>query len=641
MSADKAATGKMEDADVVRWIISCREEADSAKADRMQRNKENFDMFHLRQDFSHKEEGQSTEVLSKQAMAVESTKSFFQQALTDVGDWWSAEAKFPDNEQSLPIRAHEITAVTNYMLGKAKYFSHVGNTVELALLGSLGISRVGGKMVPKPKYISRKKGRGAALKRWVEKVNDEVWELAFKTLRQEDYYPDPTGAGLYEIEEEFVDAYEMIELSEGDDAIYDPAVVKLVPLGMQVDEQEGKKAREVGQNTTLDAHRPKVKLTHFYGTILNKTTGVCEYENCVATIANESYLIRPPEPNPLWHQLSPVTASPLMEVANSVWHKAQMDAPTMSNRMINEIFNLMVDAAFQQVHAISQIRKEALDDPASVTDGIKPGATLAVNSMLPVGAKVLEPLTAVTIPNEAFNMFNIMGNEFNSSALTSDLRTGGQSIRAVKATEVVEQSQSITSVFQGMAKNFEVSQITRELELAWMTTAQNWDKIDKSVFTALFGPQRGEQLSQLAPEDVFVHTVDGFHFKVFGVTMKLAKTQDFRKYTQLSQIVWGNPAMLEEFTKKYDAGKFLGEIMTALDIDKQKIELPKPVQMTMQSPPDQGAPPPGAPGQPPGQGGTPQGPDTNSQIPQAGSQANAGNPATAQAMQMAGPGGPQ
>lgn len=596
---------EMQDKEVIDWVLACRDEADEAKRDRMNRNKDNFDMFHLKHDFSHKEDGQSTDVLSKQSMAVEQIKSFFQQALVDIGDWWKAESCYADDELAMPIRPHEITKVTNYMLEKAKYFSHVGNSIQSALLGALAISKVYGCAAPKPRFVSRKKGRGRQLKRWVEKIEDKTWEMKFEVVRAENYYPDPSGKGLYQIEDMYVDLFEVLKMSEGDEAIYDSAEVRNIPLGGTTEsDEEHDRARETGQNTYTSGHRPKVKLTEFWGTILDSTTGEVVYENCVCTIANDTYLIRKPEPNPLWHQRSPYNASPLMEVANSVWHKAPMDAPTMHCRSLTEIYNLVMDAAMKQVHAISQLRKDALDNPGQVADGIKAGATIMVNSMLPVGGKVLEPLTAVQIPPDALNIYNIMAQEFNASALTNDLRQGVMPFRAVKATEVVEASQTITSVFQGIAKNYEASQSTKELELAWMTTAQNWDRISKEELISLFGPQRGEELSQLSPQDVFAATVNGIKFRVYGISLTLSKAQDFRKLTTLLQTVFSNPALVEEFVKKYDPGKLLGEIMTALDIDKHKLEIPHAVQMTMQAP-QQGQPEMG-------------GPDMNSQVPQAG-----------------------
>lgn len=592
------------DRQIVEWIISCRDEADEAKRDRMTRNKDNYNMFHLKHDFSHKKPGQSTEVLSRQSMAVEQIKSFFQQALVDIGEWWRAECQYAADERTLPIRAEEITKLTNHKLEKAGYFSHVGNSIQSALLGSLAITKVYGCMKPKPRYMVKSKGRGKSYRKWLEKIEDKTWEMKFDSVRQENYYPDPSGKGLYEVEDMWLDYHEVLAMAQGDDAIYDEAAVRGLSKGTPDDIQEYNKARETGQNTYNSGHRPKVKLTEYWGTVLDSSGEVC-YENCVATIANDMVLVRKPEPNPLWHQRSPYVASPLMEVANSVWHKAPMDAPTQHNRALIEIYNLIVDAAMKEVHAISQLRKEALDNPAQVQNGIPPGTTLLVNSMLPLGGKVMEPLTQVTIPGEAFNVMNVMGQEFNASALTNDLRQGVMPFRAVKATEVVEASQTITSVFQGIAKNYEARQSTKELELAWMTTAQNWDKIAKEEFVSLFGPQRGEELSQLDPQDVFAATVSGIKFRVFGVSLTLSKAQDFRKLTTLLQTISASPMLMEEYLKKYDLGKTLGEIMTALNIDKYKLEIPQAQQATMAG---------GAQEPAPEQGG----PDQMSQVPQAG-----------------------
>lgn len=594
---------KLTDKQIVDWILACRDEAEEAKRSRMIRNKDNYDMFHLRHDFSHKEEGQSQEVLSKQSMAVEQIKSFFQQALADLGDWWKCEARFSDNEQGMLIRPHEITKLTNYMLDRSRYFNHVGNSIETALLASLAITKTHGCLKSKPKYVARKKGRGKTFKRYLEKIEDKTWELKFDIVRPENYFPDPSGKGLYDIEDMWPDYHELLYLAEQDDD-YDLEMIKGLSKSDMTDIEENfGKARETGQNTTSPGHRVRPKVTEYWGTILHPTSGEICYENVQAVVVNDSHLIMKPRSNPLWHQGSPYTASPLMEVANSVWHKAPMDAPTMHNRALIEIYNLLVDGAMKQVHAVSQIRQDALVNPAQVSDGIKAGASLLVNSLLPVGGKVMEPLTQVQIPAEALNIMNIMAQEFNASALTNDLRQGVMPFRAVKATEVVEASNTITSVFQGMAKNWESRQGQRELELAWMTSAQNWDQIDREVFIGLFGPDRGEELAQLSPQEIFASTVGRIAFRVYGITLTLSKAEDFRKITTLLQTIASSPILMEEYMKKYDLGKTLEEIMTSLNIDKNKLEIPVSVQRTMM---DQGQPEQG-------------GPDMMSQVPQAGS----------------------
>ena len=595
---------KMSDQELVNFIMACRHEADEAKRDRMNQNERNYDSFHLRHDFDHKEEGQSTEVLSKQSMAVEQIKSFFQQALADIGEWWKAEKRFSIDARTLLVRPEEITKLTNYKLEQANYFSHVGNSVQSALLGSLAISKVFSKEIPKPVFVSRKKGRGRKMKRWIELKEKKTAALCFESLRHKNYYPDPSGRNLYEIEDMWLDFSDVKKMAQGDEAIYSAEALAKVRPGSAEADDDTNKSRESGQNVATSTHRPKVKITEFWGDIINKDTGDVEYENAVVTIANDTTIIRQPEPNPLWHQTRPYRAAPLYEVANSVWHRAPMDAPTQHNRALIEIYNLTVDAAMKQVHSVNQLKKYGLDNPSQVEDGIKPGTTLLTNNKLQPGEPVLQPLTQVQVPPEAMNIINLMNQEFNASALTNDLRQGVMPFRAVKATEVVEASQTITSVFQGVAKNFETRKIVPEIELAWQTIAQNWDKISLEEFVALFGQERGEELHQLSPEDVFANTVNGVQFKVFGISLILSKSQDFTKLTTLLQTIGGAPILMEEYMKKYGLDKLLEEVMVSLNIDKSKLEIPTEVQGTMQEQ-EEGAPE--------------EGPDELSQVPQADS----------------------
>jgi hypothetical protein len=609
------------------WLENCRMEAYFSKRNRMNFNRNNFSSYQLEYDFSHKQEGQSREVLSKVRNAVESQKSIFQQALADLDDWYRIVATDGTEGVGMLIRPSEMQTLMNYMLRRADYFSHVGNQTQLGLLGSVAISKVGGRMVPKPKFKTKAEGRGRTYKKVVTVTDDKAWELHFEDIRQEDYYPDPTGGKLYELYEGMLDMYKVQQLAEGEDAIYDKKAVEgLTPWG-QDDLQESRKARETGQNQYIPL-RPRIKIGEYWGNIVDNVTGEVLAENVVVTLANRSTIIRKPTANPLWHQRSPIVAAALIEVANSVWGIAMMDAGVMHNRSLIEIFNLMLDSAMKAVYGINQIRTECLDDPKQVTDGMRWGTNLRVNTSLPPGAKVAEPVITGVIPPEVFNMFNLLNQETLTAMKTNDMRMGAQSMRQVKATEVVASENSLTSEFQGIAKNFEEKKIQPELELACWSICQNWDLIDKEVFTSLFGKERGEQLSQLEPQDVFVNTVNGMKFEVFGISLTLRRQADFRKWTTLLQVIGGSQMLIEAFLQKYTFDKLLGEIMTAIDLNKSKIEADKTTGAAAPQQPGQPPAPAGAPGQPqPGQatmqqpGGAPGAtPNAMSQVPQAGGQ---------------------
>lgn len=583
-----ALTKKHTDADLVKYVNACWEEADQAKRDREDQTEANYDAYHMKHDFSHKKEGQSRETLSNVRMSVESTKSFFQQALADVTDWFGIEYKDKTvDEEALPIKSHEAEAIAKWQLERANYFQHVGLSVQRALMGGVMTSKTYGEMIPKPKFVVRGEGKGKSYKKNVVKIEDKAWELRFKRIRNDDFFPDPDGTGLYLVEEMYEDLHVVKAMSKGDDAIYDPDVVAQLSRGFTEDAyHQFEKNRETGQDTQTQhsEFRSKVKLREYWGTIVSGDGDIL-YENVVMTVANDKYLIRKPTPNPLWHQGTPYVNTGLLEVDGAVWPIALMDAAVCHQHSMTELFNLIQDAAFKKVHAPGQIRPGFLENPEQVSDGIAPGTMLNVKNSLPPGAKVMEPLDPTDVPNDALNFYNMLRQEYNASSLSSDLRSGILPDRAVKATEVVEQSQSITSVFQGITKNIEQTHILREVQLAWMTICQNWDRLDKDELISMFGVERGTALSQLDPQDVFVQTVNGFKFRVSGITQTLSKAQDFRKLTTLLQTIGASELLIEEFIQKYDMGKLLGEIMTSLDIDKHKIKAMAQEGMPMPSQP--------------------------------------------------------
>lgn len=559
---------------VKRYVLALKDEADEAKQNRMELNRANYDQYQLKHDFSHKAKGQSTEVLSKVRNATESSKAFFQQALADLDDWFrvTSRSEYDPGGDGMPIKPEEMQCLLKYFLKQADYFSHVGASVQSGLLGSLSISKVHGVMVPKPKFKTKSEGKGARYKKHVVVSDDKTWELRLANIRQEDYYPDATGSKLFEIEECEVDMHVVKALADGDNAIYDKEAVNSLKAWGDADLQAERKARETGQNVSGPNMRPKVKLTTFWGTIVDEKTGDILAENIVCTLANHEKVIQKPTPNPLWHQRNPIVAAALIEFANSVWGIAMMDAGSKHTKALTEIFNLMLDSAFKAVWGISQIRTDVLSDVSQVTDGIKWGTNFKVDASLPPGAKVMEQVITGEIPSDVINMFNLLNTEALSAMKTNDLRMGAQSMRAVKATEVVAAENSITSEFQGIAKNFEEKKIKPELELSTYEICQNWDRIDSEIFISLFGKRRGEELSKMEPQDVFVATVNGMKFEVFGISLALRRQADFRKWTTFMQIIGASEPMIEAFLAKYSFEKLLGEVMTALDLNKMKIQ---------------------------------------------------------------------
>lgn len=594
------------DSQIVRVTQNYIKEAFEAKRDRMRLNKLNYDIFHHKQDYAHKRPGQSQEFLPKQQLAVEQMSGFISQGLVDLGRWFSVESE-PGVRQK-KIDSDEIYLLLSRHLEKCKFLSFVGDSIKTGALASLMIAKVHGKNVPTARFFTQIEKDG---KTKLFKAEKDSWQLEVELIRPEDFYPDPTGAGLYECQTMWVDKAAVLKLCEGDNPLYDKAKVeKLTAFSYdQYDQAFYDKERETDQSRTYSDYRNRIKLTECWGTIIEPNTGNILHENVTWTIANDTVLIGAPKPNPFWHGKSPFVCAPIVRVPFSVWHRAVMDGPTRHNIAMNELYNLMVDAGMMSVFGIKQIRTDWLEDEREVADGVRPGMTLRASANCPPGAAVLQRVDEGALSQEALAMFNLQNSEFNQSALTNDLRMGVMPSRAVKATEVVEASQTITSMFTGIAKTIEADFIEKILDLAWKVIMQNADDLDSDEVKALIGENKANLLSTMSPEMRFAETAQGNRFKVFGVSQTLNKQKDFRKLTALLQTIGSSEVLVEAFIKKYSFEKLLGEIIRSLDIDTGRIEQDEMDQMLMALGPqlmEQGAT----------QLGTQ--PNAQSQIPQAG-----------------------
>jgi hypothetical protein len=598
----------MDDSAIVRTTQSYMREAYEARRDRIRLNRLNYDIFHHKQDYAHKQPGQSQEFLPKQQMAVEQLSSFVSQGLVDLGHWFTVE-KEPGVKNKI-IDAAEVYLLLARQLEKAKFVSFVSDSIKTGSLASLMIAKVHGRNTSSPRFFTQSVMSGEKIKKKIYKAEKDVWELFIELIRPEDFYPDPTGAGLYECQTIWVDKSVAIEMASGPDAVYDLEKIKKLNSYAydQYDEAITDKDRETDQSRTYSDYRVRIKLTECWGDIIEPTTGEKIYKNVTWTIANDSVLIAPPRPNPFWHGKSPFVVAPITRVPFSVWHRAPMDGATRHNIALNEIYNLMVDAGMMSVFGIKQIRTDWLEDDREVADGVRPGQTIRVSNNCPPGGKAIERVDEGALSQEALSMFNLMNAELNTSAMTNDLRMGALPTRAVKATEVVEASQTITSMFAGIARSIEVDFIEPILERAWNVIMQNSNDMDSDEIAALLGEQKAAQIATMSPEDRFVETSQGNKFNVFGVSQTLNKQKDFRKLTALLQTIGSSEVLVEAFIKKYSFEKLLGEIVRSLDIEPGRIEQEEVDQLMMQLGPElmgQGASQLGA------------GPNMQSQIPQA------------------------
>lgn len=568
---------------VVQAIMQYRDEAEDAKEDRLNLNRRNRDAFLGRQDWSHKVAGQSREFLPKVPVSVEQMASFIKRGLVSFGDWFSVQLDRGLQEIVAPNQLEDLMRVfLENLWDRNNVSQHIANvisdSVKTALLESLMIIKVHGghrttrKFHAEPGEIKVDMKTGTVSKGEPTLGFEEVseWRLRIDLVRAEDYYPDPTGNGLYEIHTVERDLHEVLQAAA--DGLYDEETVKqLIDQDYPRAEDEERTDRDRNQpEATAPGFRKRVVIDEFWGTILN-SDGTIAHENVVAAVANGKYLIRKPEPNPFWHQESPFVVAPLIRVPYSVWHKALYDPASSLNLALNEMFNLMLDGGLASVWGIKQVRLDDMDDPNQVAGGIQQGATIAVKSTLPVGGKVVETVSEGKVPQDAMAMFEFLNREFTMAAMTNELKLGALPGKEVRATEVMEASQSQAVTLDGILADIETSFIQPMLRKAFFNILQNADSIPERDMLARTSKRLALILLRSPPAERYALFAGGFRFRVFGLSATMARARDFQRIMAIMQAVQANPLLFQAFMKKFSPEKTLNRMMKAININPDDI----------------------------------------------------------------------
>lgn len=558
---------------VIKAIERCRRQSEQAREERIRKNKKNRDLFLGRQDWTHKMEGQSKEFLPKLPVSVEQMSSFVKRGLVQHGDWFSVRL---DSELEEIMQPHQVRAIMRCFL--EKLWDHNNNTADFAtkisdgvkngLLESLMIFKIHGGMMPIRTF--RRRVDELTGEEVPEMTEDEEWYLRIDLINLEDYYPDPTGNNLYEIHRVERDLHEVLEQAE--QGLYDLETVRQLidhDFPRPEDEKRQEDAKDQRESVT-PSFRKRVVLDEFWGTILNDD-GTVAHRNVVATVANDKYLIRGPEPNPFWHQESPFVVAPLVRLPGSVFHKALYDHAADLNVALNELFNLMLDGGIASVWGVRQVRLDDLEDPGQISGGLRQGSTLAVKSSLPHGNYVVERVDSGDVPQDAMAMFEAINREYTQAALTNELKMGALPPKQVRATEVMEASQSQAVMLDGMITDLEVH-MKEVLRKSWLTIVQNADSIPIDLIETVADRQVALLIMRASPAERFELFAGRCDFKVSGLSQMLSKAMDFQKLMALLQSVSMNPLLFQAFIQKFSPDKTLRHIMRVLNINPDDIQ---------------------------------------------------------------------
>jgi hypothetical protein len=580
---DSFVEGSDETQTIVKCVREHKREAEDAKRDRLLQNEINRDAYLGRQDFSGKIDGQSAEFLPKTSLAVERLSAFIKKGLIQSGDWYQINLSDAVRE-ALPFAESSAKALLDHYInhlpdGQFKtinFATRLTDNVKLGALESLVIFKVHGYQCKERRYRVKEQPEheldGVFYPADPEVEAEEIsrWRLGIDILPLEDYYCDPTGRGLYEIHSAETDLHVLVDKTE--EGYYDKEVVDQLLTDFKKAEDERRRDQDRGQaEATPPGFRKRVVIDEYWGHILDADGRVVQ-RNIRCAIANDKYVIRKPEPNPLWHGESPFVAVPLIRVPLSTLHKAIFDEAASLNLSLNELVNLIIDAGKEAVWGVRQVRPDVLINPEEIQDGVAPGTTLVVNQQLPYGQKALERITEPTAPPEAFNLYQMLNAEFASAALSNELNIGQFPGREVKATEVVEMQQSQSATLDTIIGDIENELIEPVLRKAFLTILQFADNLLEEDLVDAVGEQAAAFLHLTSPAKRFVYFASKSSITVSGLSETLSKVRDFQKFMAALQAVQMNPLLAQAFMKRYSPDKHLRHLYKQLNLDPSKFE---------------------------------------------------------------------
>jgi hypothetical protein len=390
--------------------------------------------------------------------------------------------------------------------------------------------------------------------------------------------------------------HEMADLGE-----FDPEVVAQVATSLsaatRMDERE---PRHRGEPQRLQSTaRHEVRVAELWGTLLTEDGRILA-DNIFTTIVNDEFVVRPPTPNPYWHNQSPFVACPLRRVPFSTWHKALFDEAAALNGALNDMMNLMIDGGLQAVWGVQQLRADWLEQPSQVSHGVAPGTTLLVRAEVPPGAKVMEPVRTGDIPADAFRVYDLLEREFQGAAMTNDLAVGQIPTGEVKATAMVEAQQARAGLLDGVVKDVEDGFLEPALRKAWLLQLQFLDDLPSHEVQAILGPRATLWLATLTPAQRFA-LFSGANFTVSGLSAVMARMREFQKLVALGDLLGKSPVLGQAFLQRYDPAKLLQRMLRAMNIDAESMEFDQGMG-SQGGPPQpsalQGGQPPSAPSVP-------------------------------------------
>src|SRR5262245_3928374 len=572
---------------------------------------EHWDLYWQRVDMSDKAPWQSHVVLPEFPQFVERFAAALRKALLQAGEWYTIEAPPGQLQEFIPV----VRSVVDYWLcraGETENDSAQGFPTifeEMLKYGALSkceitvTARTLRTIVPR---IEQREEPGLTMEEApttsyrVVHVKTQRTVVEIAAIDPQTVWRDPTGRGLYRRRRTEVDLHTLKEQATLKDDTGQPLwhaeeIAKLTPHSdADLERQRQDRSGETVSSAGALGRKPVV-LDEFYGTIIDFQGNVVA-ENALAVLANGQYLVRGPEPNPFWHGKDWVVGGAVIRVPDTVYHKSYGESWAALARTFTEATNLILDATYTGSMNAFAGDPTVLEDPTQLKEGVHPNKFF----ILEEGRRAEEFIDHIDLgrlPAESLDVWRGIKDLLQEGAVLNDIMLGNIPAKSdVKATEVVQATESSAAFMESIAENIQLTCLDPVLNLTWQTALQHMDFAKEPELLLALGEQ-GVKLASLSPEERLLLIGGPYTFKAHGLTSVLQRAEKVRRLLAALQAISSNETLAAAFAQQFDMTKVPGKILQGFGIDPQELQgdqtstpLPAPVQ---EGPP--AAPPAGMP----------------------------------------------
>lgn len=582
------------EATIIRAVDIARSRSATNRMGRRTKNRTNWDFANGEQNWTGKVDGQSTIFLPDLPIFIEQVAGVIETRLCEFRDWFSIETAGgaqlldPDTMRVMLNYAFERLWCPGDRADSAMQIQTViSEAVKMAMVESMLVLKVYGidderpiyrletgkppnigELLQNPQDFENQRRDPAHYRRAgnaVQVAFQRTFKLAIEVVPFEDHFPDTSPADLYDIHE--VDQH-ITDLFGNPD--YDPEVVeRLRGKAHQTEEQLAKQAR-AGESFT-DQDPWVVRVTEYWGDLVNPDTGKIMERNCLLTKCG-SEILRPPTRNPFWHQRRPFIKAPLLRTPVSTSHRALLDLAVPVAEAQNEVFSLMVDAGISSVWGIKQYHPDMITNSDEFAKGIPPGSVGQMRKGERTDIPFIKRVDEKPDLQNADLMLQRLGQSLQQAMMINDLQVGQLPPRQVKATEVVEASQSSDALFEVLCSRLEKSVIEPAIELSWLTLWQYIDDFSPPELAQVLGQDRMRILTLLSREERFVLMANNIRFKARGLRQLAQSVKQFQRIQTIISTVMMHPALAMVWDTKYSPLRTVDQLVRSSGLDPTTIE---------------------------------------------------------------------